>query len=105
MCFSFLNCVRKKKKHFASTVAIAPKTIQIFEKPESSDSLESLRASIGELGIPIAKERFYENIGGILIFKNDSLNDQSWERVHKRRIINAPVESRIKMARDNLMSV
>ncbi|CAG9328690.1 unnamed protein product [Blepharisma stoltei] len=105
MCFSFLSCTKKKKKHLASTIAIAPMNIQIFEDPESSDSLESLRASIGEMGIPVAKERFYSNIGGVLVFKNESLKDSSWNRINKYRLTKVPLESRIKMARDRLMNV
>lgn len=69
MCFSFLNCCSKQKKSMTSTTAIQPFSMQFDQNSISPDSIKSLKPSFGDYGIPIAKEKFYKEIGGVLILK------------------------------------
>ncbi|CAG9334518.1 unnamed protein product [Blepharisma stoltei] len=108
MCLSFLHCSKRKKKKSSTKIStIIPTTHQKREEEEEdSDSLSSLRADMNSFGIPSVNEKYYQEIGGVLIMKKMSSSSQNAIQTKEISIeIESPVKNRIKMARERLMTL
>ncbi|CAG9321904.1 unnamed protein product [Blepharisma stoltei] len=107
MCLSFLCCYwRNKKKSTAKVLTVAPMVFSQQMEQQSSDSLSSLRAELNSLGIPTEKEKYYQEIGGVLILKRASASVQNSVCLKEISIeIESPIKDRVKMARERLMTL